>query len=113
MSLNQLLKTRFHQEVQKTFYPYFILSILDKNGLTSSTALLTDLQKLTDGQLSLNETSHFYLLSRLEKTFKLIEAEDPKKKIQERSYSLTAEGLDLLKESNITTIKALKNALGQ
>jgi len=104
-----VLLNRFCQEAKAVFYPFLVVSIIERNGSASRQEIADEIFQLSRGAFTSAPASHDRQVSRLEKTFRLIE---PVKQEKDRAlvqYRLTAKGKRLYAES----IKQVVQPLGE
>ena len=93
-----VLLSRFSQEIQSVFYPFFVLSIIERNGSASRQEIKDEIFRLTGGTIEYEVTSHNRLIGRLEKTFRLIERLGKERDAALVHYGLTKKGKRLYSE---------------
>ncbi|MGB7326381.1 MAG: hypothetical protein WBD31_16025, partial [Rubripirellula sp.] len=81
------------------FYPFLIVSIIDRNGTASREQIADQIFKRSRGAFSCEPASHDRQVSRLEKTFRLIEPVKKEKNKALVQYRLTAKGKRLYAKS--------------
>ncbi|TWU51961.1 hypothetical protein [Rubripirellula reticaptiva] len=106
-----VLLDRFSQEAMSVFYPFLIVSVVDRNGSASREQIAGEISKLTRGAFSCEPASHNRQVSRLEKTFRLIEPVNNEKNRTLVQYRLTAKGKRLYAESLEQVVHPLRNVL--
>ena len=94
-----VLLNRFSEEVQSVFYPFFVLSIIERNGSASRQEIKDEIFRLTRGTIELEVTSHNRWIGRLEKTFRLIEPLGKERDPSVVHYGLTEKGKRLYSEA--------------
>ena len=93
------LLNRFSKELRSVFYPFFVVSIIERNGSASRQEIKDEILRLTNGTVKYEVTSHNQLIGRLEKTFKLIEPLGKERDPSLVRYRLTMKGKRLYSES--------------
>ena len=94
-----VLLSRFRKEMQSVLYPFFVLSIIERNGSATRKEIKDEIFRLTSGTVVYEDASHDRLIGRLEKTFRLIEPLVKHKDATRMQYSLTKKGKSLYSES--------------
>ena len=95
----EVLLTRFRQEIQSVLYPFFVLSIIERNGSASRQEIKDEIFRLTGGTIGYEVASHNRLIGRLQKTFRLIEPLGRESDATLVHYRLTEKGKRLYSES--------------
>jgi len=106
-----VLLNRFRKELQSVFYPFFVVSIIERNDSASRQEIRDELLRLTDGTIKVEITSHNRLIGRLEKTFGLIEPSEKASNLALVRYRLTTKGKRLYSESLKQVISPLGKIL--
>ena len=106
-----VLLNRFGQELNKVLYPFFIVMVIARNGSATRQEIWDEIFALTQGAFPCELDSHSRQMSRLEKTFQLIELVQKPRDATVARYRLTDKGQKLYSESLTKLIEPLKEML--
>lgn len=105
------LLSRFNKETQSVFYGFFVVSIIERNGTATRQEIWDEIFRLAGGAFTCEPESHNRQISRLEKTFRLIEPVKKEKDLALVEYRLTAKGKRLYSKSLTNVILPLGDIL--
>ena len=106
-----VLLSRFSHELQKVLYPFFIVATIAKKGNATRQEIWEDIFAQSRGAFSCAQESHNQQISRMEKTFGLIEPIDRNRDSTLVRYRLTDKGERLYLRSNDVLIDPLRDLL--
>lgn len=106
-----VLLKRFGQELNKTLYPFFIVSVIERNGSATRHEVREEIFRLTHGAFPCEPLAHDRQMSRMEKTFGLIEQVEISKNSTLARYRLTGKGKRLYEWSFAQLIEPLQEFL--
>ena len=106
-----VLLNRFGQELNRVLYPFFIVMIIARNGSATRQEIWDEIFTLTHGAFPCELDSHSRQMSRMEKTFRLIEPAQRTRDAMAARYRLTDKGQRLYSESLTKFIEPLKEML--
>lgn len=106
-----VLSNRFGQDLNRVFYPFFIVMIIARNGPATRLEIWDKISTRTYGAFPCELDSHSRQISRLEKTFRIIEKVEGKKDAKLAKYRLTEKGQRLYSESLTRFIEPLNEML--
>lgn len=88
---------RFETNVKKEFYPFLIVSVLDKLGEASGDEIRQEISDISGKDINSSYTSFYNLMGRMKKTFGLIKPTGSSKnaKPEQAVYELTEKGKEL------------------
>ncbi|MAV34744.1 MAG: hypothetical protein CMJ59_04725 [Planctomycetaceae bacterium] len=107
----EVLLNRFRNELQSVFYPFFVVSIIERNSSANRQEIKEQIASLTGGTIEMEVASHNRLIGRLEKTFRLIEPSGRESDPSLVRYRLTQKGKRLYSESLNQIIYPLSDIL--
>ena len=105
------LLNRFREEVASAFYPFLVVSIIERNRSASRQEIREEIFRLTRGTIEFEIPSHNRLIGKLEKTFRLIGPIGKEKDAALVRYRLTEKGKRLYSQSLQQVIHPLGDAL--
>jgi hypothetical protein len=106
-----VLLNRFGQELNAVIYPFFIVMIIARNGSATRQEIWDEIFALTHGAFPCELDSHHRQVSRMEKTFQIIEPEQRTRDTASCRYRLTEKGRRLYSESLTKFIEPLNDIL--
>jgi DNA-binding PadR family transcriptional regulator len=106
-----VLIDRFGKDLNTLFYPFFIVTIIARNGSATRQKIWEEIFAITHGAFPCELDSHNRQMSRMEKTFGLIEPSQRKRDTALVSYRLTEKGQRLYSESLTRFIEPLSEVL--
>jgi hypothetical protein len=107
----KVLLGRFGQDLNRVFYPFFIVMVVARNGSATRQEVWDEIFALTHGAFPCELDSHNRQMSRLEKTFQIIETVQRKKDPTLTRYRLTEKGRSLYSKSLSKFIEPLNEML--
>lgn len=106
-----VLLNRFGQDLNRVFYPFFIVAVIARDGTATRQEIWDEIFRLTHGAFPCELSSHNRQMSRMEKTFRLIEPVQKPRDATTVRYRLTDKGKKLYLESLTKLIEPLKEML--
>jgi hypothetical protein len=106
-----VLLDRFGDELNRVFYPFFIVCIIARDGSATRQEIWEEILEATHGAFPCELESHNRQMSRMEQTFGLIEPTHRKKDTTPVAYQLTAKGQRMYSDSLSRFIEPLAEML--
>ncbi len=106
-----VLLDRFGQEVNRLFYPFFVVTVIARRGLATRQEIWDEIFTITNGAFPCELDSHHRQMSRMHKTFGLIEPVQRTRDLTVAKFQLTEKGERLYSDTITKFIDPLREML--